>query len=180
MLIALTIVLLGGGGNDIWLFPEDFTDQVEEVVLEEKRQSEILDLFDKINESVNSQNDGIKDLAEKMSLFNRNPDTTEKEIEEILTAKGYDYDESSYELGEVSFHYGWTYHRTGPNKTNKTRKVMTIIYMDGHMCLAEPKNPNQQIDWDKWCPGAKVGEQIQTPLNPVVWSENESEEVLVC
>jgi len=36
------------------------------------------------------------------------------------------------------------------------RAVMTIIYMDALMRLAAPKNANQQIDWDTWCPGAVV------------------------
>ena len=41
MLIALTIMLLGGGGNDLWLFPEDFTDRVETVVTDENTQVNI-------------------------------------------------------------------------------------------------------------------------------------------
>jgi len=47
---------------------------------------------------------------------------------------------------------------------------MTVIYMDEDMRLAAPRNENQQADWDGWCPGAKVGERIQTPINPVLWS----------
>jgi hypothetical protein len=44
--------------------------------------------------------------------------------------------------------------------------------MDRDMRLAEPKNKNQQNDWDNWCPGAKVGEIIDTPLNPVIYSRD--------
>ncbi len=40
---------------------------------------------------------------------------------------------------------------------------MTIIYMDRDMRLAEPKNKNQQGDWENWCPGAKIGEIIDRP-----------------
>ena len=47
---------------------------------------------------------------------------------------------------------------------------MTVIYMDKDMRLAAPRNENQQADWDSWCPGAKVGEGIDTPLNPVLWT----------
>ena len=49
---------------------------------------------------------------------------------------------------------------------------MTIIYMDRDMKLAAPKNSAQQRDWDTWCPGAKVGEIIDSPLNPVLYSRD--------
>jgi hypothetical protein len=44
--------------------------------------------------------------------------------------------------------------------------------MDRDMRLAEPKNKNQQNDWDRWCPGAKIGEIINSPLNPVIYSRD--------
>ncbi len=53
-----------------------------------------------------------------------------------------------YDLGEVSFHLGWTLHRAGPNTTDQPRKVHTVIFMDQDMTLAEPKNKNQQADWE--------------------------------
>jgi hypothetical protein len=73
-----------------------------------------------------------------------------------------------FDLGEVSFHSGWIFHRAGPNQTDQTRKVMTIIYLDKDMRLKAPENDNQQADWDAWCPGARIGEVIDTPLNPVL------------
>ena len=47
---------------------------------------------------------------------------------------------------------------------------MTVIYMDEEMRLAAPRNENQQADWDGWCHGAKIGEPIRTPINPVLCS----------
>ena len=32
-----------------------------------------------------------------------------------------------FEMGEVSFHSGWTCHRAGPNHTDTTRAAFTII-----------------------------------------------------
>ncbi len=78
--------------------------------------------------------------------------------------------EAPFELGEVSYHYGWTFHRAGENKSNVPRAVMTIIYMEDGMRLAQPKNDNQIADWETWMPGAKVGEVVDTPLNPVLYS----------
>ncbi len=76
-----------------------------------------------------------------------------------------------FELGEVSFHAGWCFHRAAPNTTDTPRRVMCIIYMDSMMRLKKPENANQQLDRDTWCPGATVGDVIDTPLNPIIWAK---------
>jgi ectoine hydroxylase-related dioxygenase (phytanoyl-CoA dioxygenase family) len=76
-----------------------------------------------------------------------------------------------FEAGEVSFHSGWIFHRAGANITDKMRQVMTMIYMDKDMKLIQPQNENQQADWDTWCPRAKVGEVINSPINPVIYEK---------
>jgi ectoine hydroxylase-related dioxygenase (phytanoyl-CoA dioxygenase family) len=76
-----------------------------------------------------------------------------------------------FELGEVSFHSGWIFHRAGANKTEQMRKVMTVIFMDKDMNLKEPENENQKLDWEVWCPGAKIGEVINTELNPISYQK---------
>ncbi|HYG77228.1 MAG TPA: phytanoyl-CoA dioxygenase family protein [Planctomycetota bacterium] len=97
-------------------------------------------------------------------------DESEKQLAQMLRERNFDLIEEPFDLGEVSFHYGWTFHRAGVNTTPKAREVMTIIYMDENMRLAAPKNKNQQNDWDTWCPGAKIGEVVATPINPVIYS----------
>lgn len=96
-------------------------------------------------------------------------DESQSFLESKLKENQYPHVVEPYSLGEVSFHMGWLYHRAGPNITNKMRKVMTMIYIDKDMLLKSPENKNQQNDWDTWCPGAVVGEQIDTPLNPVLF-----------
>jgi len=96
-------------------------------------------------------------------------DQSESKIEKKLLAENLGQVEQPFELGEVSFHSGWTFHRAGRNLTDRPREVMTVIYMDSEMRLAAPRNSWQQNDWDTWCPGAKVGELIDTPINPVLW-----------
>ena len=96
-------------------------------------------------------------------------DQSESKIEKKLLAANLGMVEEPFDLGEVSFHAGWTFHRAGRNLSDKPREVMTIIYMDSEMKLAAPRNANQQNDWETWCPGAKVGEKIETPINPVIW-----------
>lgn len=96
-------------------------------------------------------------------------DDSENLIQQKLTLQNFPKIVAPFDAGEVSFHSGWTYHRAGPNTTDQMRKVMTIIYMDKDMRLQEPINDNQQADWEAWCPGARVGEIIQTHLNPILY-----------
>ncbi|HEU5285707.1 MAG TPA: phytanoyl-CoA dioxygenase family protein [Sphingomicrobium sp.] len=96
-------------------------------------------------------------------------DQSERLIAAEMERQGFPLIDDPFELGEVSFHSGWTFHRAGPNLTDRPRAVMTIIYMDRDMRLKAPANRMEQADRDAWCPGAKVGEVIDTPKNPVLF-----------
>jgi ectoine hydroxylase-related dioxygenase (phytanoyl-CoA dioxygenase family) len=96
-------------------------------------------------------------------------DDSEKLIAEKLRVTDFEHVIEPFDLGEVSFHSGWVFHRAGANVTDQVRKVMTVIYMDKDMKLQQPTNKNQENDWHTWCPGARVGEVIDTELNPVLY-----------
>ena len=98
-------------------------------------------------------------------------DESEKEIGENLKRQNLPVDSSPYDLGEVSYHYGYTFHRAGPNTSEFPREVMTIIYMDSEMLVSEPKNKNQQADLDTWMPGCQPGELAASELNPVLFEK---------
>jgi ectoine hydroxylase-related dioxygenase (phytanoyl-CoA dioxygenase family) len=95
---------------------------------------------------------------------------SERHIGEEVAKQGIIEVQEPFDLGDVSFHYGWTLHRAGPNTTTECRRVFTIIYMDMDMRLAEPKNRNQQADWEVWTPSTQIGEVMDDELNPVLWS----------
>ena len=96
-------------------------------------------------------------------------DDSEAQIGRSLKDMNYPLDESPFDLGEVSYHRGWTFHRAGPNQGDQPRRVMTIIYMEDGIRLIEPQNKNHVADWDRWMPDAKVGEVVATALNPVMY-----------
>jgi len=98
-------------------------------------------------------------------------DQSEEVLQKKLRVTDFQHIIEPFDVGEVSFHSGWVFHRAGANRTNEMRKVMTIIYMDRDMVLKNPDNINQQNDWETWCPGAKIGEIINTPLNPILYSK---------
>ena len=98
-------------------------------------------------------------------------DESQQLLNDELAREGFKHVVEPFDSGEVSFHAGWLYHRAGPNKSGRMRKAMTIIYMDKDMKLKEPEHEDQVLDRDVWCSGAKVGEVIDTPLNPVLYEK---------
>lgn len=97
-------------------------------------------------------------------------DESEKLIATTLREAQLGLVETPFELGEVSFHLGWTFHRAGANRSAAPRRVMTMIYLEETARLIAPKHKNHQQDWDAWMPGVKVGEIVNSPINPVLWS----------
>ena len=99
-------------------------------------------------------------------------DDSEEKIQKRLKVTDFEHVIEPFDVGEISFHSGWVFHRAGANQTDQTRKVMTIIYMDKDMKLKKPSNPGQENDWETWCPGVKIGEVINSPINPVLYQKN--------
>ncbi len=95
-------------------------------------------------------------------------DESEMTLKQALEA--FPVDNSAYDLGDVSFHSGWTFHRAGANTTDRPREVMTVIYMDEQIRLVPPKNKNHLTDMERWMPGLKAGDRLNSPLNPVIYS----------
>jgi len=91
-------------------------------------------------------------------------DESEAILQQKLTQQNFRYVESSYDLGEVSYHYGWTYHRAAPNRTNSPRAVMTVIYMDDEIRVA-PRSHNHQDQLRD----TRVGEVPDTPNHPIIY-----------
>lgn len=99
-------------------------------------------------------------------------DESQAFLESELKNQNFEHVIEPFDVGEISFHRGWLYHRAGPNVSGNMRKVMTMIYMDKDTVLKEPENHNQLADWETWCPGAMVGATINTPLNPVLYGKS--------
>ena len=95
-------------------------------------------------------------------------DESEMTLKQALET--FTLENSDYDLGDVSFHAGWTFHRAGANTTDRPREVMTMIYMDEAIRVAPPKNKNHIADLERWMPGLAPGDQLNSPLNPVIYS----------
>jgi ectoine hydroxylase-related dioxygenase (phytanoyl-CoA dioxygenase family) len=96
-------------------------------------------------------------------------DDSETQIGTRLRVTDFTHVVEAFDLGEISFHSGWVFHRAGANTTDKMRRVMTVIYMDKDMTLKAPTNNYQQNDWNNFCPGATIGHKISSPKNPIIY-----------
>jgi len=97
-------------------------------------------------------------------------DESERVLQDALGEQAFPEVVEPYELGEVSYHLGWTFHHAAANRTGVPRRVMTIIYVDAEMQIAPPVNTFQETDLATWMPGNAAGELVSSPLNPVLYS----------
>ena len=97
-------------------------------------------------------------------------DESEAEIGKKLRVSDFEHVKVPFDAGDVSFHSGWVFHRAGANTTQETRKVMTVIYVDQAIRLKKPENEGQMNDWKTWCPGVKIGDVVDSHLNPTLYS----------
>lgn len=72
-----------------------------------------------------------------------------------------------FEVGDVSFHSALCFHTAGPNRTTAPRMVLATTYFaDGAAVVPRPTLVSGE--WQQFLPGARPGEVIDTPVNPVV------------
>lgn len=95
-------------------------------------------------------------------------DESERILSDKLQAMNFAMNDTPFDLGEVSYHAGWTFHRAGPNTSDSPRKVMTIIYMDKDQEIMKPRNAYQQADWETWLASYPIGGKPGSELNPIL------------
>lgn len=97
-------------------------------------------------------------------------DESEQILSDELQRQNFTMNDTPFDLGEVSYHAGWTFHRAGPNTADRPRKVMTIIYMDKDQTIMTPRNSYQQADWETWLASYPIGSKPESELNPILYS----------
>lgn len=96
-------------------------------------------------------------------------DESETALQAALAERNFPLVQEPFALGDASYHLGWTFHRAAPNESATPRRVMTIIYIDADMPVAEPVNDPQRNDWETWLGRTPVGQVPDTELNPVLY-----------
>lgn len=102
-------------------------------------------------------------------------DGSEAMIQQALADQDFGLEDGAFDLGEVSYHYGWTFHRAGANTTDKVRAVMTVIYMEDGIRVTKPQRKEHEADRDTFLPGTEPGDEAATDRNPLLFSRENVE-----
>lgn len=76
--------------------------------------------------------------------------------------------QKTMQAGDATFHMGWTLHAAPGNHSETMREVMTIIFMDADIEVAEPQNENQEADRKRWLANKPAGTRADSWLNPII------------
>lgn len=95
-------------------------------------------------------------------------DESEAHVDAALESHGLDLDHAPYAVGDVSYHLGWTFHRARANRSTLPRRVMTIVYVDADIRATEPRTWEHRESLEITMAGARPGEQLDTPVNPLL------------
>lgn len=94
---------------------------------------------------------------------------SEQSIQAELDRAQFETVQNPFDLGDVSFHLGWTFHRAGQNQSSTPRRVMTVIYLDADTHVSSEVNEHQQPQIDILMPGTKPGRLPNGPANPLLY-----------
>jgi len=76
---------------------------------------------------------------------------------------------TAMKAGDATFHYGWTLHGAGPNRTNTMREAMIVTMFADGMKVATPTNSSQENDRVKYLGGRAPGELADSDLNTLLY-----------
>jgi ectoine hydroxylase-related dioxygenase (phytanoyl-CoA dioxygenase family) len=79
---------------------------------------------------------------------------------------------TAMKAGDATFHYGWTLHGAGPNRTNTMREAMIVTMFANGMKVATPSNPSQENDRVKYLGGRAPGELADSELNTLLYQKS--------
>jgi ectoine hydroxylase-related dioxygenase (phytanoyl-CoA dioxygenase family) len=96
-------------------------------------------------------------------------DESETALQAALAEQNFPLVQKPFALGDASYHLGWTFHRAAPNGSGTPRRVMTVIYIDADMPVAEPVNDSQRNDLATFLGDTPTGKVPDTELNPVLY-----------
>jgi ectoine hydroxylase-related dioxygenase (phytanoyl-CoA dioxygenase family) len=100
-------------------------------------------------------------------------DDSEVRLEALIRESGFEVEAAGdMEAGDATFHNGWTIHGAPGNlSADRTREVMTIIYVEDGAVISEPDSPQRLSDLRACFPDREPGQRADGRLNPLVYHE---------
>jgi ectoine hydroxylase-related dioxygenase (phytanoyl-CoA dioxygenase family) len=98
-------------------------------------------------------------------------DESEERWDTFVAEKGYPITYvGAMKAGDATFHNGWTLHGAPGNASpDRTREVMTIIYLEDGATITPPDSPSRENDLKHWFPRMKPGDPAASALNPLLY-----------
>ena len=98
-------------------------------------------------------------------------DDSEAGLEALIRERGFAVEAvGDMRAGDATFHNGWTIHGAPGNLSpDKTREVMTVIYVEDGAVISEPDSPQRVADLRGCFPDRRPGELADGRLNPLLY-----------
>ena len=98
-------------------------------------------------------------------------DDSEAALEALVRERGFPIEAAGdMRAGDATFHNGWTIHGAPGNLSpDRTREVMTIIYVEDGAIISEPDSPQRVADLRGCFPDRQPGQRADGRLNPLLY-----------
>ena len=95
---------------------------------------------------------------------------SENHYDKIIDEKKLEVVElKSINAGDCTFHFGWTIHGAGLNKSDKIREAMVVTYYADGSRVGKLDTKDRKGDAELFLGGKKAGEVADHPMNTIVY-----------
>ena len=95
---------------------------------------------------------------------------SENHYDKIIDEKKLEVVElESINAGDCTFHFGWTIHGAGLNKSDKIRDAMVVTYYADGSRVGKLETKDRKGDAELFLGGKKAGEIADHPMNTIVY-----------
>ena len=95
---------------------------------------------------------------------------SENHYDKIIDEKKLEVVElESINAGDCTFHFGWTIHGAGLNKSDKIREAMVVTYYADGSRVGKLETKDRKGDAELFLGGKKAGEIADHPMNTIVY-----------
>jgi ectoine hydroxylase-related dioxygenase (phytanoyl-CoA dioxygenase family) len=94
---------------------------------------------------------------------------SDRVFQRLVSQRHWEIVSDDLQRGDATFHAGWTVHSAHPNTSARVRKVLTVIYVEDGVRIAQPANKFRQADLEVFLPGCRPGDIAASPLNPLLF-----------
>ena len=111
--------------------------------------------------------------SHREGAMGKKPERNEAEgdFPEFVAKRGYrPSEEVERAVGDASFHHGWVLHAALPNRSDRAREALGIVYYPDGVRIAEPDNVYRRRAMELLFKGRNPGDLAVSSINPVAYA----------